>query len=63
VAECVPTETSLLISTPMNNPSIIVAKLPSEIEAVKFIRKRVFQEEQGVRAELDFDGEDENCDL
>jgi predicted GNAT family N-acyltransferase len=47
----------------MTNPSIKLAKLPSEIEAVKFIRKKVFQEEQGVREELDFDGEDEKCEL
>jgi predicted GNAT family N-acyltransferase len=47
----------------MSNPSIRLAKLPSEIEAVKFIRKTVFQKEQGVSPELDFDGLDEICDL
>jgi predicted GNAT family N-acyltransferase len=46
----------------MNNVVIKVATSPEELKAIQVIRKSVFQEEQGVAPELDFDGLDETCE-
>lgn len=43
----------------MSNLIIKTAELPQELPAIEAIRRAVFQEEQGVEAELDFDGKDE----
>lgn len=43
----------------MNNLIIKTALLPQELPAIETIRRLVFQSEQGVEAELDFDGQDE----
>jgi predicted GNAT family N-acyltransferase len=42
--------------------TIKIADSPEEIAAIKTIRKTVFQTEQGVNENLDFDGKDESCD-
>ncbi len=47
----------------MNNNIIIkIAESPEELAAIKSIRKQVFQSEQGVTPDLDFDGQDEICE-
>lgn len=46
----------------MNNLTIKIAQLPQELLAIQAIRRSVFQIEQGVEAELDFDGQDENAE-
>lgn len=43
----------------MTNLIIRTAKLPQELPEIESIRKAVFQVEQGVDSELDFDGKDE----
>lgn len=43
----------------MSNLIIKTALLPQELPAIETIRRLVFQTEQGVEAELDFDGQDE----
>lgn len=43
----------------MSNLIIKTALLPQELPAIQTIRRLVFQTEQGVEAELDFDGQDE----
>lgn len=43
----------------MSNLIIKTALLPQELPAIQKIRRLVFQTEQGVEAELDFDGQDE----
>lgn len=43
----------------MNNLIIKTALLPQELPAIETIRRLVFQSEQGVEPELDFDGQDE----
>jgi predicted GNAT family N-acyltransferase len=43
----------------MGNLRIKIAELPEELIAIQAIRRVVFQEEQGVTPELDFDGLDE----
>lgn len=43
----------------MTNLIIKTAELPQELPQVESIRKAVFQVEQGVDSELDFDGKDE----
>jgi predicted GNAT family N-acyltransferase len=45
----------------MSNVIVKVAD-SEEFAAIQTIRKSVFQEEQGVDPDLDFDGEDETCD-
>jgi predicted GNAT family N-acyltransferase len=45
----------------MGNVIVKVAD-SEEFAAIQAIRKSVFQEEQGVDPDLDFDGEDETCD-
>jgi predicted GNAT family N-acyltransferase len=47
----------------MSSVSIKVANSPQELEAIQEIRKVVFQEEQGVDPNLDFDGKDETSVL
>jgi predicted GNAT family N-acyltransferase len=47
----------------MSSVSIKVASSPQELEAIQEIRKTVFQEEQGVDPNLDFDGKDETSVL
>jgi predicted GNAT family N-acyltransferase len=47
----------------MSGISIKVANSPQELEAIQEIRKTVFQEEQGVDPNLDFDGKDETSVL
>ncbi len=46
----------------MSNVVIKVVNLPEELVAITVIRKSVFQEEQGVDPDLDFDGQDEFCE-
>jgi predicted GNAT family N-acyltransferase len=46
----------------MSQIIVKIATLKKEFAAIEEIRKRVFQEEQKVGAELDFDGLDETCD-
>ena len=46
----------------MSNLVIKVAELPEDFPAIKAIRKSVFQEEQGVDPDLEFDGKDEISD-
>jgi predicted GNAT family N-acyltransferase len=46
----------------MNQIVVKIATSEKEFAAIAEIRKTVFQEEQGVGAELDFDGLDETCD-
>ena len=48
----------LLKTTIMNSPQIKTVKYRDEIAAIKNIRTQVFQQEQGVSAELEFDGLD-----
>lgn len=43
------------------NQIIKVAETPEEIELCKSVRTKVFQQEQGISSELDFDGEDDAC--
>ena len=43
----------------MSNLIIKTALLPQELPAIQTVRRLVFQTEQGVEAELDFDGQDE----
>ena len=43
----------------MSNLVIKSAELPQDLPAIESVRKAVFQVEQGVEAELDFDGLDE----
>lgn len=43
----------------MSNLIIKAAELPQELPVIESIRKAVFQAEQGVDSELDFDGKDE----
>lgn len=43
----------------MSNLIIKTALLPQELPAIQTIRRLVFQTEQGVEPELDFDGQDE----
>ena len=45
----------------MSDVIIKVAKLPEEFPAIAKIRKTVFQEEQGIDAALEFDGQDDVC--
>lgn len=45
----------------MSSLIIKTAELPQEMPAIEVIRRAVFQEEQGVEAELDFDGKDETA--
>jgi predicted GNAT family N-acyltransferase len=47
----------------MSEIQIKIAESIEEIAAIKTIRKAVFQVEQGVDINLDFDGKDESCDL
>ena len=47
----------------MSKISIKVANSPQQMEAIQEIRKIVFQEEQGVDPNLDFDGKDETSVL
>lgn len=49
----------------MTAPEILIypTTSPQEIEAIKQIRIAVFQTEQGVASDLDFDGKDEICTL
>jgi predicted GNAT family N-acyltransferase len=47
----------------MSSISIKVVSSPQELEAIQEIRKTVFQEEQGVDPNLDFDGKDETSVL
>jgi predicted GNAT family N-acyltransferase len=47
----------------MSNIIIKLANLPEEFEAIRQIRETVFQKEQGLDAQLDFDGRDETSDL
>jgi predicted GNAT family N-acyltransferase len=46
----------------MSEITIKIADSPQYIAAVQAIRKAVFQTEQGVDENLDFDGKDESCD-
>ena len=46
----------------MSNLIIKTAELPQELPAIEAIRCLVFQEEQGVEKELDFDGQDETAE-
>lgn len=46
----------------MGNIIIKIAELPQELPAIEEIRCLVFQKEQGVTPELDFDGQDEVAD-
>lgn len=46
----------------MDNLIIKIAEFPEEMTAIRAIRRVVFQEEQGVIPELDFDGLDEICE-
>ncbi len=46
----------------MGDLIIKTAELPQELPAIQAIRRLVFQEEQGVAAALDFDGQDETSD-
>ena len=46
----------------MGDLIIKTAELPQELPAIEAIRRVVFQEEQGVTAALDFDGQDETAD-
>lgn len=43
----------------MSNLIVRTAELPQELAAIQAIRRSVFQVEQGVEPELDFDGRDE----
>ncbi|BAZ38568.1 GCN5-related N-acetyltransferase [Calothrix sp. NIES-4101] len=47
----------------MSQIIVKIATSSNELAAIQEIRKTVFQQEQGVDAELDFDGFDETCDL
>jgi predicted GNAT family N-acyltransferase len=47
----------------MSSVSIKVADSPQELKAIQEIRKIVFQQEQGVDPNLDFDGRDETSTL
>ena len=46
----------------MSNLIIKTAELPQELPAIEAIRCLVFQGEQGVEKELDFDGQDETAE-
>ena len=46
----------------MDNLIVKIAELPKELRAIQAIRIVVFQKEQGVSPELDFDGLDEICE-
>lgn len=53
----------------IKQPSIVIsnlviktAELPQEMLAIQSIRQAVFQAEQGVEPELDFDGKDETSE-
>ncbi|MBW4637453.1 MAG: GNAT family N-acetyltransferase [Gloeocapsa sp. UFS-A4-WI-NPMV-4B04] len=46
----------------MSNLIIKTALLPQELPAIQKIRRLVFQTEQGVEPELDFDGQDETSE-
>lgn len=46
----------------MSNLTIRVAHMPEELLEIEKIRRVVFQVEQGVEQDLDFDGLDEICD-
>ncbi|MGJ5675483.1 MAG: GNAT family N-acetyltransferase [Nostochopsis sp.] len=46
----------------ISNLTVRVAHLPEELQEIEKIRRVVFQEEQGVEQDLDFDGLDEICD-
>jgi len=45
-----------------NNLTIKVAELPEDFSAMRSVRIEVFQSEQGIEPELDFDGKDETSD-
>ena len=45
----------------MNSLQIKTLKYQDEIAAIRYIRTKVFQEEQGVASELEFDGLDEDA--
>ena len=46
----------------MSNLIIKTAELPQDLPAIEAIRRLVFQGEQGVEKELDFDGQDETSE-
>jgi predicted GNAT family N-acyltransferase len=46
----------------MSNLIIKNAELPQELSAIQSVRQAVFQAEQGVEPELDFDGKDETSE-
>jgi predicted GNAT family N-acyltransferase len=46
----------------MSDLLIKLADLPPDLLAIQAIRRTVFQEEQGVDPDLDFDGQDEVCE-
>lgn len=46
----------------LGNPVIRVAELPQDLPAIQSVRAAVFQSEQGIEPELDFDGKDEISD-
>ncbi len=46
----------------MSNLIVKTAELPQELSAIQAIRRSVFQIEQGVTPELDFDGQDETAE-
>jgi len=46
----------------MSNLIFKTAELPQELSAIQAIRRSVFQIEQGVTPELDFDGQDETAE-
>ncbi len=46
----------------MNNLIIKTVQLPQELPAIETIRRLVFQREQGVAVEIDFDGQDESSE-
>ncbi len=46
----------------MSDLLIKLADLPTDLPEIQTIRRVVFQEEQGVDPDLDFDGQDEACE-
>ncbi|MBA3923890.1 MAG: GNAT family N-acetyltransferase [Nostocaceae cyanobacterium] len=46
----------------MSDLVIKLADLPTDLPAIQAIRRTVFQEEQKVAPDLDFDGQDEACE-
>ena len=46
----------------MNEPIIKIVESEQELRDAQEVRKKVFQEEQGIGAELDFDGKDNEAE-